>query len=1511
MSIKEKNAIIRSIQSAENPTEALQLCRDGLEEFPDNYQFHCLAGKYCKTLDDVPAALDFLEKATLLQPTQEPAWQGLEDLYAARHKEYSGTSREQVTDDKWMEVLEKWIACAAKKRKVKVKMGKALMQCGAPERRREAFKLWSSLVPTSKNDKLLKVPLLTVAAMILNSPIVDNEEIDLELLTYGTAELRLDLLTQLLEYRLREPLEVNVPMEKILGRCVAEILANTTDDTLHEALHTCENVVAQYGSDRVGNDDDDEDKDDDDDGTAPLLREITLLKNIVPLATFLECCGAQSSEVATSSLSTATSLVSRHPLRPLGHLYLSLIGGRDEDTTEKRLKHAKIALTLWQEEVQRETKAEQQRDAAAKSSVSLSSTAKKRQLEAKKKVLLECELFVPSKFLRETWMTACRLKCVDLMLANSQSSVLRGEIVEGDHPLDPIIRLSSDGLNGSSSSVSTSSASSSMLSALHMCVGIARMRRNDPISTVSTCFEQSVSNAQSQRMATLGLVECAAMHPVPSSLAAKQGYKQGREQLKGIDTKDFLVLGLGGMLDSRESQGMNGKDERAKQTKRRKRSMLLLQKALEMLEEESSNRNDDSTWLQHWEAIFRLELGRIMWYLGDEEPDYRTNKAHCYTQWIRSAKLRSSWGAPLCCLGKYFVFTSSSKKSIQRGLLLIERGLHTNPMMAEEGTLYAYTLLSTPSAATNSDIYQRAIETYKSAIEGSLGRATWASQGAGALHMGLLSRMQVGNPARALHITHAIEAYQMYVREVTKSPRGWMRLGQAYKAGARWTPALKSFEECLLVCEREAATEEAATCRVAALRCLSEVNMAITEYETAIEKAREGLKVLSVGKEETQNDSGDIMSHEKYLLLSVLSTSLLQLARRSVSSDLFGHAHALASEGLSVVESLLHKKGRDNNEISLHKLNGDLHSLLGLLPHKVHRDDVEKKNTENDVVSLLSVQQEYLQQAMVAYERVLVIQNATITATTSAPSLTAVVAKGRALLDVGVASFRHVRHTRRHIKTMKDDDSLLQKAHQSICAILTLTLQETKTEDTANKNEVDAAAVAATTISSSSSSSTLFQELLTNAWNVMGVLSAYDCSGDNGISSSSSTTTSSTSVSSSPIVAQYCFSKAIRLSSGNHAQAWSNLGFLYLKCGHTSKAMSAFMTSQSLSPASSVMWCGLGMATDVMTPDQGSTNSTVDNDMGERGYSAYQCAMEYFPHLQAKMGLGLTALSMGRYDVALLSLQRAHDEDSSNADIVNALGVVAEHLQLHDVAVEAFGETMRLLQESSVIDTATRDNMLRVAARNLKRAEIKVSSPLSKTTSQIQISMVPLENWTNLTVPMSESPTLIVSELLELTESRWWNIRQRRDVGALLASSDANIFANMWKDMSSRLNEAQHVSHALSCARFAVCVSSHGTSSTASACLLHLGAMLKSSGQETVLMNVVETKGEENDGKLSAHRSSMIFAELDNDRPRWVELPLAYRTSCSCAKTAKETATRAIQINPSSEMAWRKLKEWS
>ena len=745
--------------------------------------------------------------------------------------------------------------------------------------------------------------------------------------------------------------------------------------------------------------------------------------------------------------------------------------------------------------------------------------------------------------------------------------------------------------------------------------------------------------------------------------------------------------------------------------------------------------------------------------------------------------------------------------------------------------------------------------------------------------MGLLSRKSVDHPSLALHVKKSIDAYQGLLRLNNTSCLNWLRLGQAYQVGCRWTPSLKSLEQCVAQCELNTGQEDTsegesrvvvACCQVTALRCLGQVNVAIGNHEDAIEHARNGLLLLSSSTSSTSSTPSTPSFHSKeHKLLSVtLAMALLQLSRRHMSSDLFGHAHSCATEGLAVLSS-----SSTVSSSSEQKMTGDLHALLGVLPYTVHPATHRHEG--------VAKQLQHLQQSYEAYESVLSSTESTTptTPTTSSSSSSssslARVTTGRMLLDVAVSSFRLVRASRRSGATGATGAAPLARAREALGRII---------EGTPDGGRHNAAAAAEGHMQAPTT------ELVANAWNALGVIEASECS-------TTASSSSSSSSAASPVVAQYCFARAIKLLNGNHAQAWSNIGFLYLKCGHATMAMNAFMTSQSLSPASSVMWCGLGMAT---TTTPGNSNQER-KERQEKGYAAYHCAMEFFPHLQAKVGMGLTALDMGRTDVAMIALQRAYDENPLNPEVTNALGVVAAHYELHEYALRMFQTTVEMLQAVQEGGGGDEKNnladMLSVVERNIQRTQAQQTTRQA-TTADASIS---LERWSG-SETLVEAPNDAVQKLLEMTETKWWNCKT--NAGAKQSSFDANLFAQLWLDLSRLLHQVHHHAQALSCARFAVCLASHGTAAMSSFCLLQLGELLQSGGGG----GGGETKEE---GGVHQTTTRLVFAELGEQRPRWIQIPLAFRPSCSCAKTAHETAVRAVKENPASKEAWDKLNEWS
>ena len=131
------------------------------------------------------------------------------------------------------------------------------------------------------------------------------------------------------------------------------------------------------------------------------------------------------------------------------------------------------------------------------------------------------------------------------------------------------------------------------------------------------------------------------------------------------------------------------------------------------------------------------------------------------------------------------------------------------------------------------------------------------------------------------------------------------------------------------------------------------------------------------------------------------------------------------------------------------------------------------------------------------------------------------------------------------------------------------------------------------------------------------------------------------------LVAQRCLVHAIEMCSGGNPTAWTNLGFLYIRGGQTELAVNAFTTAQSIAPAKSIGWCGLGIALESC------------GRSAEAG-SAFECAMQYNPHLQAKVGRGLAALANEEPFRAGNALELAVDSDPCNPIIWHALGAAYE-----------------------------------------------------------------------------------------------------------------------------------------------------------------------------------------------------------------------------------------------------------
>ncbi len=473
--------------------------------------------------------------------------------------------------------------------------------------------------------------------------------------------------------------------------------------------------------------------------------------------------------------------------------------------------------------------------------------------------------------------------------------------------------------------------------------------------------------------------------------------------------------------------------------------------------------------------------------------------------------------------------------------------------------------------------------------------------------------------------------------------------------------------------------------------------------------------------------------------------------------------------------------------------------------------------------------------------------------------------------------------------------------------------------------------------------STTVAELLADAWNVLGCIEA-----------SSPSLTSSEGA--RPLVSQYCFSRAIALSQGNHAQAWSNLGFLYVQCGLSGRALSAFMTSQSVSPASSVMWCGLGMVNARRAAGARNQSTTARNRARKKALAAYGCAMEYFPHLRAKVGMGLTSLLGGDadaksddaaaiqdggvdYEIAMACLQRAIDEDPCDARTRNALGVALLGLGRPADAVVEFTVARDLRQYQAAATAANgADAGTDQIVDNLAFAEEQVgqkagaggagtllaaSSPLS---SLAPLSADVITSAWGCDDPMTsrEACEQAVHALLSATRSCWWDAPDGTTGGSgAAAAAKADQMATLWEQMGLLLlgpgGEPESGTHRLrvahSCIRFAVAIAGTSAVSTRALSLLAkvLGAREAASAgareaKESSSAEVAEST--ETEGKRQASRFVMPFEELQA-RPAWVSLPLRYRRAQYGAKTRVAVLRCLVRADPACAAAWTALRESS
>jgi tetratricopeptide (TPR) repeat protein len=192
-----------------------------------------------------------------------------------------------------------------------------------------------------------------------------------------------------------------------------------------------------------------------------------------------------------------------------------------------------------------------------------------------------------------------------------------------------------------------------------------------------------------------------------------------------------------------------------------------------------------------------------------------------------------------------------------------------------------------------------------------------------------------------------------------------------------------------------------------------------------------------------------------------------------------------------------------------------------------------------------------------------------------------------------------------------------------------------------------------------------------------------------------------------PLSRQHAFVKAIQLD--NIPSAWSNLGMLYLQYGKVELAKTAFMTSQSLNSASSIMWVGHGMIAERLLAAGGddgdtsgggggggrgdsygstSSSSSYDSALHQRGkymrnaLAAFGCAMDFYPVMEAMLGCGYAMFAAGKASEAVSSLRQYLSKDPSHCGALNVLGLALERLGRHGEADQAFSFAWRLLTKA-------------------------------------------------------------------------------------------------------------------------------------------------------------------------------------------------------------------------------------
>ena len=1538
-SLKKAKALLESGDNA----GALDQCIQALDTpgGKSHYGVHVLAGIAARGKGDNVSAESYLCQAAEISPQETRAWQVLVDLYAQQNNSASLSSQnQQIIEDKWIGALKKLASVSQRRRKIEIKLAQALQSSKLSSNREEAWNVWNQLVGSAKKDAQMRVPLEAAIQMIVASKqhtATGSSASGSSCLIPGNTQSRSEILVKYLDFfnvgnhddSGNSKHLLSVSLVKIVEYYVYEKLGQLSCDPDHvdylRELKSLKSFILSQAVSVAGM------------GVllkkgslvhgckvSPIIMEVCLLP-LLFLRSIDLCSQLDEAHVEKDHLGRdlnwpfeyARFLLDEYPDRPIAHLWYacshfdstaaSKAISRFSDA-ERALEHARLGLTYLE-----------------KPSFSRS----------------------VGSVLVNLLSAACQLRICDLLLAGPSGSILSGEgtanpgsirsklmsevVLNAEVGLSAIGRLCFIEKTGNDD---LPFLAAMICQALKVCKSMAKVRCSSPnnrglviAKSVLSYFSRATWNLHPElAWISRKLIGAARLCAIEACILSG-GIQEAKllcadwgnvttEATQG-EPKDFMLaantafLALADFHESRVGKAIDG-----------------LGKALSIYTSIESPLIS-SLASTHLSACLHFWLARVMWL--SEETAYRNDRKHCFEKLIIAAKLRPEWGGPFGLLGQYYM-TLPGQPNLTRGVKCLERALMADSCLETEGRLLASSLLShvadsqvvqsgslmktaiqTTEGSESASVVNRARKVYEEAIERSGGRAAWAWRGLGTLHLNVgmkesttstdtSGEMDFGND-----INEAIECFQSLLRIKPEDVDGWMRLGQAYALASRNTAALKSFKTALKLDPGSSK----------ALRRMADVESAMGMLKESTMHLREALS-KSHGKNTFEGIKNQEVLRQRadeiFLCNRSLAVNLLAQGRMNLASDMFLHARDCGKEGLEIASQLQNQR---NDMVFLLKLAGDLNSLLGALPSTILllKNDAhlmrQKKGSEEKVwIDGFARKKAYLEAAISSYKSVLEVHDQEVV--DSQDRIFSVRSASReqlasAWMDVGVAlfrlyqamkantSWRDVDAGEREKQTNAEGDSHYEeeeKGREGIgneCFTNPNAHLIAKTR-TALRNAI---LIASKIDDESTKNSNSLAELAADAWNVLGVVET------------------EMSWPPRPLVAQYAYVRCLSLSDQKHAQAWSNLGFLYLKCGLPKLALASFMTSQSLAPASSIMWCGLGVISELRSRNAKRHGNNA-GDSNRKALDSYTCAMEYFPHLQAKIGIGMAAMRSGDYAKALGALQRAIDEAPCNANTRNALSLALSQTGQIELAQEELDKAIELIDFQLSSQNTTQVAEIEKLKSN-KSSLLSISAfhadPLRIELSQLY-DMIKNEFGVDKDANVGLSQRFICL-LLQLTEERWWN--QLSSFSSVSSRQDVtDVIVSLWMQMTRKIldesRNAQEFKLCLSCARFAVCIAGHCGSRN----LMMKGLILLSS----VLDQSQETAEEEQNAVahtdvLSPVKQVVVFEELEDKRPRWINVLLAKRRSYHGASTAYRAILCALQVDPSSKRAWSMFHKFS